>query len=713
MELLLTGWVAALSAPFCRRLAEEHKLVVAAERVPSVDFGRGVNPFSYDLHEAWFEKLFHSYSFGTVMYFARRPEEDGACADDLRDLERVLRLCAVNGVKRVIFFSSTALFAGLDGVHEDTRPVPLTSAGMALASCEELCAFYRARHAIDILILRTPVTFGCGESESLVGRLIAQAVRHASVRFKGAADQLCDFLSQEDLAELLVRILDSWPEGRAVIHVPGAKAISFGELGAALIERFPPLRVSYAEHLAPIAGPMPSAIPRREYDWIATQTVTDELDRLIAAFQAAAKPPKRSAGEKLKGYMSAHPGIIRTMELLLGYGLMELLLTVTKTSVQFQYVDFRLLFVMLLATLYGLRTGLAASALACLSCFLGYMANGVDWRIVAYNVDNWIPFACFIILGAVAGYTRDRMRNDLRFVRKEKADLEQRYVFLNELYVRTLENKSQYKNQIMSYRDSFGRIFEVTRRLNTVIPDEVFKEALTALEDILDNQSICLYIFDRNARFGRLMVCSKAIADTTGKSMDLEKYGLMVPSLEEGEVWANNERLLGYPEYAAPIFQDGRLVALITIQKTRFDQMAMYYQNLIKVLCGLIQAALLRAVEFMAYTEADQFIEGTRIMKKDAFRKVLAVRAEMEEKAVAEYSLLHIAVTPEQIHEAGERISRALRSIDVVGQGADGDLYVILTQTGQENIGVVLERLKRCGIGYQDMDDAEKGEATV
>lgn len=276
------------------------------------------------------------------------------------------------------------------------------------------------------------------------------------------------------------------------------------------------------------------------------------------------------------------------------------------------------------------------------------------------------------------------------------------------------ERITQEQFDQLSCRDTFPGEAQLYREPGR--PQLHFSPARGYISDpngLFYNQSICLYIFDRNARFGRLMVCSKAIADTTGKSMDLEKYGLMVPSLEEGEVWSNNERLLGYPEYAAPIFQDGRLVALITIQKTRFDQMAMYYQNLIKVLCGLIQAALLRAVEFMAYTEADQFIEGTRIMKKEAFRKVLAVRAEMEEKAVAEYSLLHIAVTPEQIHEAGERISRALRSIDVVGQGADGDLYVILTQTGQENIGVVLERLKRCGIGYQDMDDAEKGEATV
>ena len=36
MELLLTGWVAALSAPFCRRLTEEHKLVVAAKQLPLI-----------------------------------------------------------------------------------------------------------------------------------------------------------------------------------------------------------------------------------------------------------------------------------------------------------------------------------------------------------------------------------------------------------------------------------------------------------------------------------------------------------------------------------------------------------------------------------------------------------------------------------------------------------------------------------------------------
>ena len=77
--------------------------MVAAKQIPSVDLGRGVDPFSYGLHEDRFEKLFHSYSFDTVMYFARRPEEDGSCADDLRELEQVLRLCAAHDVRPVSY----------------------------------------------------------------------------------------------------------------------------------------------------------------------------------------------------------------------------------------------------------------------------------------------------------------------------------------------------------------------------------------------------------------------------------------------------------------------------------------------------------------------------------------------------------------------------------------------------------------------------------
>lgn len=388
---------------------------------------------------------------------------------------------------------------------------------------------------------------------------------------------------------------------------------------------------------------------------------------------------------------------------------MEFLNGVTKTSVQFKYVDFRLLYVMLMGTLHGLRTGLGAAVLAGISCLAAYINNGMDWRILLYNIDNWLPFACYMIIGAASGYIKDRLRNDLRHLEDEKKTLEERYIFLNELYAGALQNKGQFKNQIMSYRDSFGRIFEVTRRLNNVVPDAVFKEALGALEDILENETICIYTLDEYRSFGRLMVCSKQIAGTTTKSMDLKKLRLMTEAFREGEVWSNTQRLLGYPEYAAPIFRGDQIVALITIQKVKYEQMAMYYENLIRVLCGLIQVSLLRAVEYTEHQEKDIYISGTYIMKPEHFKEALRWKDSMEEEGISEYSLLHINTTPETIKEVGNLISSRLRATDILGQGANGELYLVLSQTSEENIGFVLKRLQESGVDFRQIGGESGG----
>lgn len=712
MEILITGRIGALTAPFFERL-QAHKVVLASEDLPKTEKGSRVVPYAFGLLEPSFEKLYHSYSFDTVLFFAERLEEGADYYNELRDLEQVLRLCVRNDVSRVLYISSTSVYAGLDSVTEDSEPVPATSMGVVLAACEKLCDYYRHNHQMEIVILHTPCLFGYGEDVSLVGRAVAQAETQGAVRFAGPENQLCDFLSQEDLAELLARLLDTWPQGYPVINVPGAQALTFSQLGAAFQREFPTVRLSYQANWAPISLPIGSRIPRQEYDFVPVLAVDDELARVTEKYREAVRPPKRSLREKAREFVTAHAILVHLVELVVGFLLMEGLNYLTRTSVQFQYIDFRLLYVVVLATLHGLKTGLAAGGLACLSLFLQYMDNGVDWRVLAYNVDNWIPFACFVLMGAVAGYTRDRMRNDLTFLRRDKDELEQRYIFLNELYVSALQNKSQFKNQIMSYRDSFGRIFEVTRRLDTVLADEVFKEALAAMEDILDNQSICLYSIDKNSHFGRLMVCSKAIGQTTGKSLDLSQYGLMTPSFEEGEVWSNTGRLLGYPDYAAPIYRDGSLVALVTIQKVKFEQMTMYYRNLIKILCGLIQASLLRAIEHDAYTEENLYLPGTRILRPEQFQKVLALKEQMEEEAISEYSLLRIAVNPTELTAVGNRISDHLRSIDVLGQGEDGALYLILTQTGEENVGVVLERLRRSGIEFQSAEAPVSGGGGV
>lgn len=112
-----------------------------------------------------------------------------------------------------------------------------------------------------------------------------------------------------------------------------------------------------------------------------------------------------------------------------------------------------------------------------MSLLISFLTYQTNWVVTAYDIDTWLPFIFFFLIGAVTGYIKDRLRNENRFLTEEKALLEEKYVLLNEFYASALQNKDKYKRQILSYRDSFGRLFDITKSLDSTVVDEIFREA--------------------------------------------------------------------------------------------------------------------------------------------------------------------------------------------------------------------------------------------
>ena len=393
---------------------------------------------------------------------------------------------------------------------------------------------------------------------------------------------------------------------------------------------------------------------------------------------------------------------------MLGFFLMELLNRLTATTIQFRYIDFRLLYVVLMGTLHGMRTGLVSAGVASLSLLAASIMTQNNWAATAYDIDTWLPFLFFFLIGALTGYVKDRLRSDNRFLAEEKAVLEDKYVLLNEFYMSALQNKNQYKNQIMSYRDSFGRLFDITKSLDSTLVDEVFQEALTALEGVLENKSVCIYSCDEKMLFGRLIVCSKEVRDVTTKSLNLSKLERMTGAFTDGEVWVNRERLLGYPEYAMPIYRDEKPIALIVLQKVSYEQLAVYYENLVKIICGLIKISLVRALEYTEQIEDEMYLPGTRIVNNRYFGQIIQVKEEMARDGVSEYVLIRFNTTPENLPHVGGQLGHLIRQTDILGLGIDGELYLCLAQTNQSNIGVILDRIKRSGLSFHELNAGER-----
>lgn len=687
MDILITGKLSSLNQEALGALAAGHKVACASDDLTPGQFGEAVTPFRISPRDPDFEKIIRSYNFETVLFFSEPMYLGEDSYSQFDALERILRLCSRYNINRVLFFHPN--FHTADHKNE---------LSILYESCLHLCEFYRSHMAMSVVTVAVPNIYGWGETGSMISSALQEAEQKASVHFRGQSDHLCGFLAAADLGKLLRRLCENWPSGCDRFQIPPADILSLAELAELLKKQYPTLRVSYAPSVFLESADYSDAVTIGEYGWHPTRRLEQELPKMEKQWKQADSRTRQTLGDRFYAFVKKHPIIIRTIELILGFVLMEFLLKITDTTAQFRYVDFRLLYVVTLGILYGIRTGLAAAALASVSLLAAMVMGHSAWYAVAYDIDTWLPFLFLFLIGAVTGYTKDRFVSDNKFLKQEKTTLEEKYVLLSEFYASALTNKNQYKTQIVSYQDSFGRLFEISKNLDSTLVDEVYAEALHALEGILDNRSVCIYKIDANSPYGRLIACSKEMRDIVGKSIKLTDYPRMTDNLADGEVWVNRERLENYPEYAYPVYSGDTIVALVLIRKATYEQMAVYYENLVKIVCGLIKISLIRALDYTRRTEAEMYLPGTFVLNANHFARLLETKEKMSRSGTAEHILIKLDIPGQELAEISALVSTVIRSTDALGMGADGQLYLLLSQANRENAHLVLMRIQNRGI---------------
>ena len=172
---------------------------------------------------------------------------------------------------------------------------------------------------------------------------------------------------------------------------------------------------------------------RNRYGWFQRYCLLDDLPQIYHVWQehqTQKKPLLHRITDALRNQIRP----LRVLEILLAWGLAELLVRLTNTDAQFQMVDFRLAFVMLIGTVYGLNAGVLAAALASLSLVFGYFRQGMTLVLLFYEPSNWLPFLIYFIVGASCGYVQLRNAETSRFVQNENDLLRQRLQFTQDLY---------------------------------------------------------------------------------------------------------------------------------------------------------------------------------------------------------------------------------------------------------------------------------------
>ena len=720
MDIYISGDLSTFAQSLVIALLEEdHRVVTACDAEPFLSFShRNFVNYEMQVGDELYGEIFTSHSFDAVIHIMGQPEPSGGDRKKQKDyfnsalLETSLEYAMQTSVQKFILISSTEVYGDAMDLDEDKTPEPTNAFGQILLNAENLCGIYASQNNISASIIRIPLIYGPDEEYSIISELIFQSNKKKNVDIPFHKLSHCNFLHIEDLHSLIRSILNEEDSVNYAVMNAAAEDINYFFLSQQLQIQFPKVSYHFLDESDVVAGQKRTILKNAKtiYGWNPDHHLLEDIPELVACMQSH---PQTSSSLllRIKPFLGRMRPFLVWIEVILGAFLMHMITIWTSTIIEFKVIDYRLLFVVLIGSIHGLLFGIIAAILAASSAIIAWNNIGLDFALLIYNVENWIPFTVYFLAGAVTGYVNDKKENDLRFEKYQTELIHEKYSFLYALYNEISSIKNRLREQLVGYRDSFGRFFRIANELNELDADNIFYKALEILEDLMKNDQIAIYSIEPTGHFERLQVSSKTITRNIPKSLRLEAFNEAIPQLKAGDVFQNKDLIPNYPAYIAPIMNADMLIGLVILWEVEFEQFSMYYFNLFKVITGLIQSSLVRAATFENAQYDKMFLKGTRIMRPDAFKQTLSIRNKMRRNKVSQFQILRILRGDEPWETLSEKISRGIRSEDTIGilEEKPDECYVILANATVENIDMIQDRMKKNGVDAEHITDMEIG----
>lgn len=704
---LLCGNISLLSGADIARVSDSYNLVVAGTSGLPHHSGRKVHYYETLPTEENFHQLFDAFDIDTVWYISGYADCQNGMHDEMKILDSIVEACVKNAVSKLIVVTSISSLnfqPKYDIMGQVVSRAYASGEAFAVAQLENYVRYCAKSQGIKTILLRTPYIASDLNQSNFLGSIFDHLLHGEKLVFPYCPENKLDFLSSSDLMELLMDISEESADSTATYSVTSGYHYTWKDLENEIRKISPDAVIEYEDKVNFISVQSYSIELKRKYGFI-------PMDNVLYAFEPAFKLYKENArkrswvknllqkaGEKLQSNALGY------IELAVFFLLTEFLVQKTASWVYFKYVDIRLFYVMIMGTTYGMLTGILAGVLSGAALFWGYRSIGINGAMLFYNIENWLPFVIYLMTGSITGYVSTVRRQKNEFLKKENDLLRDKYLFLNDVYRGAISNKSEYKRQILGYKDSFGVIFQAVRKLDSVLPHEIFMNGIQTMEWILKNHSIAIYTVDDWQKYGRLAASSGDILSDLPKSLEISTVQPVYNTILAGNTWKNTQLLPGLPMYAYGICEKDKVSLLIFVYHATPEQMSLYYLNLFSILCSLIKLSFIRALDYQRAIEQEKYYPGTPIVIPAYFAELLNAQKNLAEAGLASYALIRFESKDK------EYISSALKGLirnnDILGADDDGSLFLILTQTTRKSISIVGERLDNKGIKYEIVSDS-------
>lgn len=632
--------------------------------------------------------ILETYEFDLIVFFSSALSFQTNKNSDAEFLRELLGCANELKCKAKILYLSP-----LDSsFKESSDKAILSSAG------EKLCEFYAKHHSLEIKIVQIPYLYSGVYKKDFLYETFCQLYEKKTVTINESPMTRLHFISLADLSELITRISENWKSGAGILSVCDEFRLTFSDFADALRTLADGIKTEFTKTDGSGVLNTSGKALRNEYGWFAKISIIEDIEYQFEKFLETKQKREFTLLDKIKLWISRHMRFVKIAELILMFLFSELMILLTDSAVIFSIVDFRTIFIVIMATLYGLPYGLASATLSSITYFIAKVASGTNAMTIFYEPTNWLAFVFFYLIGAICGYVNLRKDDNIKNITEQNELLEEKLVFTREIFEDTLKEKKELKKQIIGSKDSFGKIFYVTRKLNTVVPQQLYLRSVEIFEEFLENKSISIYSIGKNNHFGRLEVASRDLVDVVSRSISTKTYEPVISRIKDGEIWKNTSLDADMPMYAAGVYRQDELVLLIFLWHADLEQRSLYYVNLFKILRDLVQMSLLRAYDYNNAILEKQYIAGTNIMTCEYFEECLENYKALAEKKVSSYILMEFDLCGNTLQEASNLLAGKIRTNDILGITADGKLRLILSQAKEDDLGFILPRFENLPI---------------
>ena len=699
MKILLTGILSPMIWGMVDRLSREgHQVSLLGYGLPPSPTQTKVTVHNISPGNPEASQVLQAGRYGLVVFFYAYQSEgagaygstQGSMLDALFQLQHV---ASTSGVEHFYLVTDVRVFSSGQSGRETETPLPETPTGILINAAEEVLRCVEPG-SIRTLLIRVTHLYFPGTEDTFFARARQCDTNEQTLMLEGTADEPCDFLHVDDLALFITLALERRLTG--VVHLAYGEPFTFGEAAAALQTWLPSLRITFMNN-PPTHPVLQCETASHQTGWIPRHRWVTELEEILA--KPAAHKPRRSLRDRFNAMMRRLFGsVLPWVELIVLAVIAELLVRHADTNATFRFVDYWLFYVILMGSMHGGPIGIVAGIVACLGYSFSWFEDGKDIYLLLYNTDNWLPLIMYILSGGFFGYQHDRNAEKLSSIQQEIRQRDQETEFMQTMYKQVDADRNLLQEQVLRFRDSYGRIYAITQELDTLQPEQVFLSTLDVLEDVMQNHSVALYSCSSATSFARLVVHSRALTDLP-KSIDMQKYPLIADMYTKGEMFANTNLEPGYPAFCAPILQDDKTIAIIALWEVPFEQQTLYRQNLFHVVAGLVQSSMVRALRYFDSAQ-DMYIPNTHILTDKTFRQTLNVYSQMRKKRASAYLLLHVESVDNiaSVEEIDRRIGLALRSTDIAGRLSNGQFYALLPQASLESLPQIEKRFHSAGL---------------